>query len=348
MTSRRQAQQRADQIAAFRDEVAALGAEGVTLDAAQLDSVRRHHDALLARLAGEHDVDASAAAKQMSLGMRIASLLGAAALTAAVVSFFDRLWDTLPLWGQVSVLTAAPPLATLVTAAAGRIEKTRYVASIFAIVACAAFVLQTIELGELLNLRRSPHVGALWAVFALVISVPWRLTVPFAFGAAVLVAYVPAVGLWFAGYEYGEVIGHPELVLASAAAWTLAVRRVPAELRPVARGVVLASALLAVLALSSVRDLTLLPIDGGRVRVFYQAIGFVVAVLVMYVGLRRGQREVVGIGTAFAALFLLTRFVDWWWDWMPKSLFFLIVAAAALAWLWALRIVRRRLTGPAA
>jgi hypothetical protein len=30
-----------------------------------------------------------------------------------------------------------------------------------------------------------------------------------------------------------------------------------------------------------------------------------------------------------AALFV--KYVDWWWDWMPRYLFFLVVGATALA-----------------
>jgi hypothetical protein len=37
------------------------------------------------------------------------------------------------------------------------------------------------------------------------------------------------------------------------------------------------------------------------------------------------------------------KFVDWWWDWMPKYLFFLIVGLTALALLWAFRRLRARL-----
>ena len=65
MATRAEAQRRADQIAAFRDELALLQAEGVAIDAAQLEAVRRHHDTLLATLAREHDVDATTAARQM-------------------------------------------------------------------------------------------------------------------------------------------------------------------------------------------------------------------------------------------------------------------------------------------
>jgi hypothetical protein len=345
---RRDAQRRADQIAAFRAELTALQADGVALDAGQLDRVRRHHDALLAELTRAHDVDATAAARQMSLGMRIASLLGAAALIAAVVSFVDRLWGLLPLWGQIVFLTAAPLISTAICVMAGRIEKTRYVASIFALVACAAFVLQTIELSELLGLARSPHVLLLWAVFALAIATPWRFSLPFALGVGALVAWVPAAGLWTAGYEYEEFLGHPELVILSAAVCAAGVRWMPQELRAAGRVVVLVLGLISLLALTSVPNLTLLPFAGETSRVVYQLMAAAVAVAVIYRGIASRQPEVVTLGSAFAGVFLLTRFVDWWWDWMPKYLFFLILAVAALGWVWALRRVRRHLLGVAA
>jgi hypothetical protein len=347
MTNRAEAQRRADRIAAFRDELAALQAEGVALDAAQLDAVRRHHEALLGVLTREHDVDATTTARQMSLGMRIASLLGAAALIAAVVSFVDRLWGTLPLWGQIAFLTAAPLISTAICVIAGRIEKTRYVASIFALVACAAFVLQTIELSELLGLSRSPHVLMLWSMFALAIATPWRFSLPFALGVGALVAWVPAAGLWTAGYEYEEFLGHPELVIASAVACAACVRFMPQELRSTGRVVVLVLGLTSLLAMTSVHNLTLLPLADGIARVLYQLLAAAAAVAVIYRGIASRQPEVVIIGSAFAGLFLLTRFVDWWWDWMPKYLFFLILAVAALGWLWGLRLVRRRLVGAA-
>jgi len=38
---------------------------------------------------------------------------------------------------------------------------------------------------------------------------------------------------------------------------------------------------------------------------------------------------------------LLLRFVDWWWDVMPKYLFFLIVGLTAIAMMVVLRRLRR-------
>src|SRR5687767_756396 len=126
------AQRRADQIAAFRAELDALSHEGaLPFDAAQLAAVSAHQNRLLGELARDFDVDRGAAAKRMSTGMRLASLFGAAALTAAVVSFVYRVWGLLPTAAQAGLLTAAPTMATGVMIVAGSIEKTRYVASLF-------------------------------------------------------------------------------------------------------------------------------------------------------------------------------------------------------------------------
>jgi hypothetical protein len=90
---------------------------------------------------------------------------------------------------------------------------------------------------------------------------------------------------------------------------------------------------------------SVLPADRAFVEVFYQFVAAAVAVGLIAVGLRRGLEDVVTMGSIFGGLLLLTRFVDWWWDWMPKYLFFLIIAAVALAWIWGLRVARRQLAG---
>jgi len=39
-------------------------------------------------------------------------------------------------------------------------------------------------------------------------------------------------------------------------------------------------------------------------------------------------------------LYLIARFFDWWWDWMPRWLFFLVIGALAVSMLLALRRLR--------
>ena len=73
---------------------------------------------------------------------------------------------------------------------------------------------------------------------------------------------------------------------------------------------------------------------------FYQAASFVLATAAIVVGGRRGWREVEFVGTASFVLFLFARFFDWWWDWMPRWLFFLVIGVLAVGTLVALRRLR--------
>src|SRR6478735_4121015 len=124
--SKDDAQERADQIAAFRAEVEQLRQDGASpFTSDQLAVVVRHHDALLERLAGEFDIDRTLAERRMSVGMRIASGFGAVTLTAAVVSFVYQVWGSIPTAGQVMLLTAGPLAAIAATIVAGRLERTR-------------------------------------------------------------------------------------------------------------------------------------------------------------------------------------------------------------------------------
>lgn len=138
------AQRRAAQIRAFHEELAALRSEGIDpIASQQLAALDAHHDAVLADLAGRYDIDRTAAEERLSLGMRLASAFGAAALTAAIVSFFYRVWGALLTPVQVAALTVAPLVALAAMGVAIRRERTLYVASICASVASGAFVLQT-------------------------------------------------------------------------------------------------------------------------------------------------------------------------------------------------------------
>ena len=121
--TREEAQKRADRIRAFREELRELEASGVAVLPEEVGArIRRHHDELLESLAGRFDVDRTEAEKRLSLGMQIASLLGAVALSFAVFFFFYRIWGAIPTSGQVALLVAAPILGVLGTEIAARKE----------------------------------------------------------------------------------------------------------------------------------------------------------------------------------------------------------------------------------
>jgi hypothetical protein len=76
------------------------------------------------------------------------------------------------------------------------------------------------------------------------------------------------------------------------------------------------------------------------VEVAYQLVSFGLAGLSIAVGVRRGWREVEISGTVFLVLLLFARFFDWWWDSLPRWLFFLVIGALSVGLLLALRRLR--------
>ena len=51
----------------------------------------------------------------------------------------------------------------------------------------------------------------------------------------------------------------------------------------------------------------------------------------IWLGITRGWNGIVNTGTAFFTIFLFTRLYHWWWDWMPKYLFFAVIGALGIA-----------------
>ena len=113
---RRVAQRRADDIRVFREELSRLGTEGVlSLNAEQRVVLASHHDALLSSLARGYGIDRDSRSKQLSLGMRIASFVGAIAIAASVFFLFYQFWGYVSTLGQVSILVLAPIVAFVAT-----------------------------------------------------------------------------------------------------------------------------------------------------------------------------------------------------------------------------------------
>jgi hypothetical protein len=79
------------------------------------------------------------------------------------------------------------------------------------------------------------------------------------------------------------------------------------------------------------------------IELIYQMIGLGLSVLVIWHGLRLGRGGLVNVGAVGFVVFLLVRLHAWWWDWMPKYLFFLLIGITAMVLLVLFRRVRGRL-----
>lgn len=207
-SNRADAQQRTDEIRIFNLEIQRLEGEGVLkLDAAQHCAVDAYHGALLAQYAKAFDIDRDSQAKQLSLGMRVASFLGALALAASVFFLFYRFWGWFSPMVQVGILVAAA-LATFIGAAwIQDRDSSGYFTKLAAMVAFACFVLNVIMLGQIFNITPSDKALLPWAAFAFLLAYAFDLRLLLAAGIFCLIAYVAArVGAWSGMYwiHFGE------------------------------------------------------------------------------------------------------------------------------------------------
>ena len=199
---KQEAQTRVDQIQAFREELIVLGQEGVvTLPEETRQRLDQYHSQALGKLAARYDVDTTRGEMQLSWGMRIASFLGALALSAAVFFFFFRFWGYLSTTLQVAILVSGPLLGALATELCARREKTLYFTSLLALVTLACFILNLTVLGTIFNINPSQNVFLAWGLLGLIFSYTYRLRLLLVFSLGFLMVFIVAtLSSWGGGY----------------------------------------------------------------------------------------------------------------------------------------------------
>lgn len=314
--------------------------------------IERHHADLLAALSRQFDVDRTESQRQMTLGMRAASLIGAVTLSAGIVLFFYRFWGPMTTPLQVAVLAATPIVALLAVELAARREPTRYIAAVLAIIAAAGFALDLGVVGDIFDMTPSPHVLAAWSAFALAVAYAYGLRLLLAAGLAAAMGYGVALTAQAAGLEWSVLLQRPEplIPLGAAAfllsAWRPAIR--PEGFDRVWRLTGTAAVLLPLVFLATGTDAfsyRLLPVE--VLQATYDILGFGLPLLAIGYGIRRGRPEVANAASAFLVLFVYAKCFDWWWSVLPRYLFFLLLGGLALGAMAMLAKLRLRMRGGA-
>ncbi len=347
---RSEAQQRADEIAIFRAELARLEGEGVLrLDAAQAEAVRAHHAALLAGFAGAYDIDRNLQAKQLSLGMRVASFLGALALAASVFFLFYQFWGHFAETAQVAILLGATLGGLGLTVGIQTRDTSGYFTKLAAMVAFACFVLNLVMLGQIFNITPTDRALIPWGALAFLLAYAFDLRLLLAAGICCVIAFTAArVGEW--GGIYWLHAGERPENFFPVAALLFAVPAVFAHRRQSGfASIYRVFGLLCVLVpmlvlghwgwgsyLADYDGMTTRAIEGG-----YEVAGFLASALAIWIGARRQWPDAINTGVTFFVIFLYTKFFDWWWEAMPKYLFFLVLGLAAILILLVLKRLRR-------
>ena len=345
MASRNTAQQRADDIGVFRAELERLRTEGaLVLSEEQLAGVRRHHERLLADYARSFDIDRDAHAKQLSVGMRVASFLGALALAAAVFFLFYNFWGLLAESAQVVLLVGFSLGSYLLTIWIRKRDATGYFTNLCATVAFACFVLNIVMLGQAFDLTPSDNALIAWAALGFLLAYLCDSRLLLAAGILCLVGYLSArAGAWRGVYwlDFGE---RPENFLPAAVLLFLVPQFVDHRRFPgfpsVYRVLALLALFLPLLVLAFWGTSSYFDFDAKTIEHSYQIAGFALSAGVIWLGTRREWPAVFNTGVVFFVVFLYTKFFDWWWESMPKYLFFLVLGLTAILVLLVLQRIR--------
>jgi uncharacterized membrane protein len=343
--SRAEAQRRADEVRIFRDELARLEAEQVVaLTGEQRAALTAHHDGLLAQYGRSFDIDQDKRTKQLSLGMRIASFLGALALAASVFFLFRQYWGLFSTGAQIGLLVAASFGSLLATFLVSDRDSTGYFAKLAAMVAFACFVLNITLLGQIFNITPSDKALLSWSALALVLAYALDLRVLLAAAILCLIAFISArTGTWQGMYwiDFGQ---RPENFMPAAllmfvvpSLWS---HRQFSGFGPIYRVLALIALLIPILILANWGSISYLPWDPDTIERCYQAMGFAVCAAAIWLGARREWPEVVNTSLTFFVIFLYTKFYDWWWKLVPKFVFFLIIALTAILFILVMKRVR--------
>jgi uncharacterized membrane protein len=343
--TRQQAQARADQVRVFQRELEQLRQEGVlALDEPQQAALRAHHARLLAELGAGFDIDRDLRSKDLSWGMRIASFLGALAIAASVVYLFAQFWGRFDTPAQVAIVLAASFGSFAAPMWLHRRDASGYFTKLAALVAFACLVLDTVLLGSIFNITPTDRALLAWSAYALLLAYSCDLRLLLVAGILCVIFYCSAeMGTWGGMYwlGFGE---RPENFLPVA----LAIFAVPSVVdhrrfdgfAATWRILGLLCFLLPVLLMSNWGDASYLRWEADNIEALYQVLGFAASAGAIWLGIRQRWTHVTNTGVVFFVIFLYTKFFDWWWESMPKYLFFLVLGLVAILLLSVMRRVR--------
>jgi uncharacterized membrane protein len=222
-------------------------------------------------------------------------------------------------------------------------ESSGYFTKLAAMVAFACFVINISLLGQIFNITPSDKALVPWAAFALLLAYTCDLRLLLAAGILCIIAWISARTGTFSGMYWLHFGERPENFFPAAAILFLAPQLIPhgrfTGFGPIYRVFAMLALFLPMLVLANWGQISYLDFEKNTIEGFYQVMGFALSAGAIWLGARRHWGEVVNTGSVFFVIFLYTKFFDWWWDVMPKYLFFLVLGLTAVL----LLVVMRRL-----
>ncbi|MBE7635883.1 DUF2157 domain-containing protein [Sneathiella sp. P13V-1] len=347
--NKRDAQRRAEQILSFQQEMEILKSEQVLrLSETDRSAVSNYHEELLDHLSATFDTDRTKGQANLSIGMQIASTLGAIAFSFALFLVFENFWDDLGIYIQLGLASLLPFIGLGLTIAVDRIFKTPYYTGLSVIVAIACLVGNILILGHYFNLPDSPNAFLLWGVYGVILSLRYQLAFPFFLSVLSIFTFIGGYITEVLGYNwshtiYGELYLAPALIIAAACYLYLPARRY--HLTPVLFLTAFLVAAVSLLQLSLAGRYSFFTIDRDFVEFFYTLLALGFGGISIAISLKEDWSFSKYAAIGFLILVLLTKYYDWAWDVLPEYVFFLILGIFSIAIIIVLRKTRAYLQG---
>jgi hypothetical protein len=225
-----------------------------------------------------------------------------------------------------------------------RRERTHYFTGLLALVALASFVMNLTAVGSIFNIVSTERALLAWGAFALLLAYRYNLRLMLALALLLLMSYAAAAYIAELGYHWLEFANWPEhFLVMGLAVFTLPFflkHRSRAHFLPVYRLVGALTFFIATLALAEWGAASDLLLDTATIERFYEYLGLLLAAGAIWLGIVRGWSGIVNTGASFFAVFLFTRLYHWWWDWMPRYLFFAAIGALGIGFVLAFKRIR--------
>jgi len=341
------AQKRVDRIDSFNEELSTLKQDGIlTLSKVQYNTISSYHTKLIDSILQEFDIDKTHKDKQLSLGMKISSFLGALALSSSLFFFFYQFWTYFLLYQQVAILVASPLVLLAITAIVYSKDRSGYFTKIVASLSIVAFVLDISILGNIFGITPSPNALFVISLLSFMLAYATNTRLILSFAIITLASFISAQmgtmnGMYWIGFGYRpENFFLPSLMLFMIP--SIFSHKKYNGFDPIYRVFAMIIFFLPVLVLSNWGSASYLSISTPNIEALYQVTGFVVSGISIWFGIQKGYAEVVNTGNTFFVLFLYTKFYDWWWSMMPKYLFFLIIGITSVLFLMVFKKIKAR------
>lgn len=346
ISSKYDAQKQIDQINAFHQEVKILEQSNIlALTQNQQESVQTYHQGIMAQLVEQFDIDTSPKQKRLSTGLKVISFITALTLGASLFFLFYQFWKFMDSYTQTVLLIFASLITLTITYQSYQKDKSGYFTKIAALLTLVAFWVNVSMIGKLYNFDSSPNLFGLLSLFALLLAYATNTRLLLGFGIIFLSAFLSAqAGTWGGGYwiyfgERPENFFLPSLILFLIPYFKP--HRYYDGFDPIYRIFAMILFFTSVLILSNFGAASYISyLSGGIIEGLYQLVGFGVSLMAIWFGIKKGWGDLINGGNIYFTLFLYTKFYDWWWDIMPKFIFFFLMGMVTLGLMLILKKMR--------